>query len=313
MLARATDTLPEGPHWRYEPKWDGFRAIAEINGRVAISSRSGARLDRKFPEIADALAAIPGGATLDGEIVRWGGRLDFDALLRRNRASARTAPGLARAEPCHFIVFDLLRHNGRDLTRRPLDQRRAALADLLDGIDDPTLMLSWQTPDVDEAMDWWSGLADVGVEGLVAKDGRSRYRPGNRGWLKYKRRTTTDAIIGGIIGKTHSPRTLILGRYDPDGRLRIAGRTTDLTRAQQEAIANAGLQKAAAGHPWPATLAPRWGSRDRIAYTRVEPTIVVEVEPDTATTGHTWRHAVRYRRPRPDLTPTDVPTGLDTA
>lgn len=315
MLARTTDTLPEGPAWRYEPKWDGFRALAEVDGHVVISSRSGSRLDQRFPEVAAAVrSALPPGAVVDGEIVRWApeGRLDFDALLRRNRASIRTAPALARTEPCHYIVFDLLHDGGHDLTRRPLDQRRAMLADLLAGIDDPTLMLSWHTADIDEAMDWWSGLADAGVEGLVCKDGRSRYRPGHRGWLKYKRRTTTDAIVGGIIGKTHSPRSLILGRYDTDGRLRIAGRTTDLSRRQQEELAEHGLHKASAGHPWPATLAPRWGSRERIAYTRVEPTIVVEVEPDTATTGTAWRHPVRYRRPRPDRTPEDVPTGLDT-
>ncbi|MBV2364247.1 ATP-dependent DNA ligase [Streptomonospora sp. NEAU-YY374] len=316
MLARTTDTLPEGERWRYEPKWDGWRALAERGGAGAsLYSRSGSNLTLKFPEIVAAVReTLPAGTVVDGEIVRWSpeGRLDFDALLRRGRAGPATARRMAAAEPCHYVLFDVLRVEGDDLTGRPLDERRARLEALLGGVSERTLALSWHTVDLDEAMDWWSGLADVGVEGLMAKDGRAPYRPGRRDWLKYKRRVTTEAIVGGVTGRLGTPETLVLGRRDDRGDLRIAGRTVPLSRAQQRALAETGMLHAAeGGHPWPASLAPAWGSRERIRYIRVEPRLVVEVEPDVATLGGTrWRHAVRYVRPRPDRSPSGVPRGL---
>jgi ATP-dependent DNA ligase len=318
MLARTSDHLPEGPDWVYEPKWDGFRALAETgHGRAVLASRSGKRLDPKFPEVAEALAgALPDDTLLDGEIVRWGGAdgeggLDFDALQRRNRASTRAARGLAATEPCHYIAFDALRVAGADLARRSLAHRRARLKELFDGVDDPRLMLGWQTADVRTAREWFDGLAAVGVEGLVAKDARRAYRPGHRDWLKYKHRVTTEAVVGGVIGQPERPRALILGRRDPEtGDLRIAGRTAELRADQQDALA--GLLRAADDdHPWPRRLATAWGGGEPVAYVRVEPELVVEVAPDPAVSAGRWRHVVPYIRPRSDVHPHDVPTGLD--
>ncbi|MFC4563057.1 ATP-dependent DNA ligase [Nocardiopsis mangrovi] len=314
MLARTVETLPEGVHWRYEPKWDGFRAIAERDGgRLRITSRSGRGLDSRFPEVAESLlAALPDATTLDGEIVRWSGEgLDFDALQRRNRASVPAARRLAEEEPAHFIAFDLLRLTEADLTQSALSHRRDRLEKLFAGIHDPRLMLGWQTTRAVVARQWFDGLAGVGVEGLMVKDARRTYVPGRRDWLKLKRRITTEAIVGGVIGRPDRPSALVLGRLDPaSGQLRIAGRTADLTRAQQDGLA--GLLRAAEdGHPWPTRLAPAWGTGEPVVYVRVEPELVVEVEPDPAESAGRWRHVVPYLRPRPDVRPGEVPTGLD--
>jgi ATP-dependent DNA ligase len=314
MLVTAAPELPEGPDWMYEPKWDGFRAGLEAGrGRVVLTSRNGNRLDPKFPEIADAAAALPEGTVLDGEIVRWGAsdRLDFDALQRRNCASARTARRLADTEPAHYIAFDALRAAGADLTGRPLSVRRTALEELLGGTDDPHLVLGWQTTDIDTAREWFSGLAAVGVEGIVAKDRRRGYRPDRTGsWVKVKHRVSTEAVVGGVVGSIARPRALILGRRDPaTGELRIAGRTTVLRPAQAEQM-GAMLRPAGPGHPWRGrTTAASWGHRaDPVV--PVEAAVVVEVAPDTAVTAGQWRHAVRYLRVRTDLSPADVPDGL---
>ncbi|GAB3442601.1 ATP-dependent DNA ligase [Streptomonospora sediminis] len=311
MLARTARSLPEGPDWRYEPKWDGYRAMARRNGEVVLTSRSGRRLERTFPDIAAALrAALPENTAVDGEVVRWSpeGRLDFAGLQRRGHASPETARRLARTEPCHYIVFDLLRADGTELAAAALDDRRARLEELMRRSTQPALMLGWQTASPDVARQWFDQMWRVGVEGLMAKDGRGRYRPGRRDWLKYKRRVTTEAIVGGVVGDAHRPRELILGRRDSQtGALQVAGRTGELEPQQRQEL-GALLRPSGGDHPWPERLPPRWGAARE--YTRVVPEVVVEVVPDTAAASGRWRHIVGYLRPRTDLAPADVPTDL---
>ncbi|WP_051833552.1 hypothetical protein [Streptomyces katrae] len=87
------------------------------------------------------------------------------------------------------------------------------------------------TTDPDKAREWLEDRTDVtGVEGLVVKAMNQRYRPGarDRAWIKIRRRTTTEAIIGAITGTLTRPQLLILGCHDPTGRLRPIGRTVPL-------------------------------------------------------------------------------------
>ncbi|KIH98883.1 hypothetical protein LP52_10640 [Streptomonospora alba] len=312
MLARTAEGLPEGPHWRYEPKWDGYRALGERDGGVYLTSRSGRRLDSAFPDVAAALEAVlPQGAAVDGEIVRWSpeGRLDFSGLQRRGHAGAAAAQRLARTDPCHYIVFDLLRLGGAELAASPLDERRRRLEELMRSASEPAVMLGWQTSAPDVARQWFEQMWRVGVEGLVAKDGRGRYRPGRRDWLKYKHRITTEAIVGGVLGAPGDPRELIVGRRDSQtGALRVVGRSGELAPAQRRELG--GLLRPSGGdHPWPERLPSRWGTA-RGEYVRVVPEVVVEISPDAATSAGRWRHAVGYLRARTDLAPADVPTDL---
>ncbi|WP_017544746.1 ATP-dependent DNA ligase [Nocardiopsis prasina] len=315
MLASAVDHLPTGESLLYEPKWDGFRCLAET-GPVRLTSRQGRLLSQRFPEIVDALAQqLPEGVLLDGEIIHWAsdGRLDFGALLRRNSASPRHARALARTAPCHLVVFDLLRAGGRDLAHRALSHRRAELERLMALVEQPSpLTLGWQTDNPEVAMQWWEEMPAVGVEGVMVKDARRSYRPGRRDWRKWKHRVTTEAIVGGIVGHARAPRALILGRVDSaTGELRVAGRTSDLTPDQSEELA--GHVVKTDDHPWPRLLAATWGGDEsRQSYTRVVPDLVVEVCPDSAEVSGRWRHVVQYLRARPDLTPGDVPPDLDT-
>src|SRR5215218_9726962 len=82
QLARPRTKLPEGPEWAYEPKWDGFRAIAFVDGPDSyLQSRNGRPLSRYFPEVDVG----KGRYVLDGELVVLGkdGSQDFDALQQR--------------------------------------------------------------------------------------------------------------------------------------------------------------------------------------------------------------------------------------
>ncbi|QBI54140.1 ATP-dependent DNA ligase [Streptomonospora litoralis] len=311
MLARTVHTLPEGPHWRYEPKWDGYRALAGREGAVSLTSRSGRPLQSAFRDVAAALeSALPEGTAVDGEIVRWSpqGRLDFAALQRRGHAGPQAARRLARSEPCHYIVFDLLRADGAEVVAAALDERRARLEELMRRSTQPALMLGWQTSAPGVARQWYDQMWRVGVEGLVVKDGRGRYRPGRRDWLKYKRRVTTEAIVGGVIGAPAKPRELIVGRRDSQtGALRVVGRTGELEPGRRGEV-GALLRPSAGDHPWPERLPSRWGSAQE--YARVVPEVVVEITPDAATASGRWRHRVGYVRARPDRQPADVPPDL---
>lgn len=139
---------------------------------------------------------------------------------------------LSMMEPAHLVIFDLLEVDGVDIRTQPLAERRNHLEDLFAGI--PTacpLALSMQTNDPVEARLWFTSLAAHGIEGLVIKAAAEPYRPGARSWWKYKSRTSTEAILGGVTGSLARPSGLLLGRYPhKGGRLRVAGRTTRLAR-----------------------------------------------------------------------------------
>jgi ATP-dependent DNA ligase len=158
------------------------------------------------------------------------------------------------------------------------------------------------------------------VEGVVAKRLGSAYQPGarSRDWVKVRARSTTEAIIGGVTGTVTEPDTVLLGRFDPAGRLRYLGRTSPLRPAQRRELAAlltpAGYRSRRGGvdHPWPQPLPAGWTGRFQTAqplpYVRVEPTVVAEVHVDAALQDQrTWRHGARYQRARPDLSVYDVP------
>lgn len=323
MLATLVDRLPSGPGWRYEPKWDGFRCLAVIDatGQATLLSRRGTDLGDAFPDVAAAAArALPPGTVIDGEIVRWTaeGRLDFEALQRRNRSAGRGAKELARTEPCHLIAFDLLATADQVTAGLPLSRRRELLEELLaDATEVSVVVVGLQTDDYDTATVWLDALAQVGVEGIVAKRANGVYRPGARGWSKVKRYATTEVIIGGVTGSLDRPETLIVGRiHRSDGALHVAGRSTDLSPAASAEIA-AAITPAGDDHPWPAALPPSWHDRDPRPYQRVRPEVIAEIRVDVAASHgaggevENWRHRLRFLRLRPDLLPDDVPVDLD--
>ncbi|MFI7643406.1 RNA ligase family protein [Nonomuraea sp. NPDC049400] len=325
MLARTVASFPPGEPgtWAYEPKLDGFRCLAfvDTDRGVHLQSRRGARFNEIFPEIAWAVHQhLPARTTVDGEIVRWSssGKLDFPALHRRNVAGRRRAADLARTDCCHYVIFDLIRLHGQDVTALPLFERRALLEELFAPIPAAgVLALGMQTTREAEARAWYESMHRVGVEGLVIKPVRSLYETGVRGWLKLKYKISAECVVGGYVGLPRRPSGLILGRHDLTGRLRVVGRTTRLTAQAAAEIATL-LTPADDGHPWPATLHPGWagspyGQRGPLSYTRVQPDLVVEVLIDTATDLGKHRHPVRYLRPRADLDPAHVIAGHDTA
>ena len=123
-----------------------------------------------------------------------------------------------------------------------------------------------------------------------------------------KRRQSLDVVCGAVIGPIDRPQYVVAG-LPVEGQLRIVGRSTGLTARAARDLA-AYLHPPQGSHPWPEiiteTMLNRF-SKDRgpVTLTLVEP-IVVEISADVAWTGNAFRHAIRYLRPRPELSPADV-------
>jgi ATP-dependent DNA ligase len=301
------NALPGG--CRYEPKWDGYRlVIVRSASSTRLWSKQGRDLTDRFPDIAAAaVAQLPAGSVVDGEVVVWNGsRLDFGLLQQRMGTSPARIGALVAAAPASYVAFDLLATGGTDLRRRTLRVRRSALEELAARWA-PPLQLSPLTADVAEAQQWFTDFRAAGVEGLVVKGASGRYAPGRREWLKVKSWETTEIIAGGVIGTIARPSQLVAGLVR-DGELVVVGRTSPLSQRQAEEL-SAVLTPAGPDHPWPDRIGTGrfGGGRLSVPLTKVEPDVVVEVSADAALQAGVFRHPMRYVRVRNDLHPSDVP------
>jgi ATP-dependent DNA ligase len=290
QLARSRSSLPDGTTWAFEPKFDGFRAIAFVDGHdVTIQSRGGRALERYFPE----LTFPPGRYVVDGEIVidDADGVQDFDALSNRIHPAASRIARLAEETPARFVAFDLLAREDESLLEQPFEARRAAL----EALDAPGLELTPLVGSAAEAERW----LHVG-EGVVAKELSAPYRPGERaGMAKIKRVRTIDAVVvGWRPGKEEGTvGSLILGLYDDAGELRVVGHTSSFRAAERRALvarlAPYETGQRGAGEP------SRWKSEKELEWVELRPELVVEISFDHVS-GQRIRHGSKLQRWRED-------------
>src|SRR3954463_8398864 len=157
MLAKASDGLPTGEGWLFEPKWDGFRAIVFRDGdEVLIQSRDLKPLDRYFPELAAPIRAnFPERCVVDGEVViSRDGELDFEALLLRIHPAASRVKMLAEQSPASFVGWDLLAMGDDDLRKVPQGDRRSRLEGVI-GTADASVHLTPATTDRATGEEWF--------------------------------------------------------------------------------------------------------------------------------------------------------------
>ncbi len=290
QLARAKTELPLGAQWCYEPKYDGFRAIAFVDGNeFELQSRGGKSLQRYFPE----LRFPPGRYVLDGEIVIDGadGEQDFEALGQRIHPAASRIAMLSVATPERFVAFDLLARDDEVLTSEPLRERRAALEQL---VREP-VGLTPSTRDPAAAEPWLRR-----GEGVVAKDLDAPYRAGQRtGMIKVKLVRTIDAVVAGYRpGKARGDvGSLILGLYDDAGALRVVGHCSGLRPVEKRALAErlAAYETGQRGRG----DASRWKSEKELEWIELRPELVVEVRFDHYSGGRI-RHGTKLLRWRED-------------
>jgi ATP-dependent DNA ligase len=135
MLVQLDSQLPEGPHWRYEPKLDGFRGLLwrRSGSQVQLLSRNSRGLGPWFPELIRAAPSLPPNTLVDGEIVICdeSGWVDSGALQERLSTARNTVGDVAQRRPAVLVVFDVLERDGADLALQPLSTRRGELTRLL--------------------------------------------------------------------------------------------------------------------------------------------------------------------------------------
>ncbi len=327
MLAKASEALPPGEGWLFEPKWDGFRTLVFRDGpTLHLQSRELKPLNRYFPELeAPLLARLPSRCVVDGEIVIAGERgLDFEALLQRIHPAASRVKQLARETPASLVLFDLLALGERDLRGAPFAERRALLEQVLGaGEANARVLVTPATADRAAAADWFSRFEGAGLDGVVAKRLALAYQPGVRAMVKVKHARTADCAVAGFRWHKNGPGTmvgsLLLGLYDDAGKLQHVGICASFTTARRRELAAelAPLRDGAAeDHPWrdwaqwengtPDRRMPgassRWNRGKDLTWEPLRVERVCEVSYDHLQ-GDRFRHATHFLRWRPDRSP----------
>lgn len=222
MLATKGDVVPTGDEWSHEVKWDGVRMLAEVADgaeRARLTTRNGNDASIAWPDVH--VAPMRGRDLLvDGEVIgiNADGVPDFAVIQERMHVrSATTAARLATTVPATFMVFDVMRLDGHDLTALPLAERREILA----GLD----LGGWQVPPTyDDGLMLREATLAQGLEGIVSKRLTSRYEPGvrSRHWLKFAHRHRFSFVVGGWRpqeGTRDRLASLLVGEPTADGLL----------------------------------------------------------------------------------------------
>jgi ATP-dependent DNA ligase len=332
MLAKPTPEIPSGDGWCYEPKWDGFRALAFRDGdQLLIQSRDLKPLNRYFPELEAPLRALGGvdaRFVIDGEVViaRDDGRLDFDALLLRIHPAESRVRMLAGESPASFVAFDCLAEADEILRDRHFTERRARLERLAAAPPD-SVLLTPMTTDPATARRWFDDFEGAGLDGVIAKRADGVYAPGKREMAKIKHARTADCVVAGFRWHKNGPGTMIgsllLGLYNDAGDLQHVGVTSSFTlekRRELVGFLEPYRPDALDGHPWrewrewedraaaegkrlPGATS-RWNRGKDLSWEPLRIELVCEVAFDHLQ-GDRFRHGTTFVRWRPDRSPSD--------
>ncbi|PZR24882.1 MAG: DNA ligase D [Citrobacter freundii] len=218
MLATLVDKVFDEPGWQYEIKWDGYRAVALMNGKTtSLLSRNDKSFNEKFYPIYDAVKAWGIRAVVDGEIVVINdkGQSDFNSLQNwRSEADGSL----------FYYVFDILWLNGYDLTGLELQERREILRANLPPEGNIRMSETFDT----SATELLTAASKMGLEGIMAKRSDSLYTPGirTREWLKIKTSLRHEVVIGGFTKNEGSGKqfsSLLVGVFE-NGKLQYTGK-----------------------------------------------------------------------------------------
>jgi ATP-dependent DNA ligase len=325
MLAKRVGSLPEGPGFVFEPKWDGFRALVFRDGDdVFLQSRDEKPLARYFPEILEPLREqLPPRCVLDGELViARDGALDFEALQLRLHPAASRVKLLSNQLPTSIVFWDLLSEDDHDLRSAPFRERRARLERLLADTR-PPIHLTPATEDRAVALDWFRRFEGAGLDGVMAKPAQGTYESNKRVMFKVKHERDCDCVVGGFRWHKRGPGTvgsLLLGLYDDEGALHHVGVVasfTDKKRKELVELLEPYREGALVSHPWKEWAGStggdtqripgaksRWSQDKDLSWEPVRPELVVEVAYDHMQ-GTRFRHTAQFRRWRVDKKPRD--------
>jgi len=307
--------------WAFEPKWDGFRAVAANDGAPRLDSRKQRPLLRYFPELVPLIDVVPSGTVIDGEVlVIERDHLAFDMLQQRIHPAESRIERLSGEIPATLVAFDVLALDGVDLRHQTFAERRGHLEVLM-----ARLPQQWRltpsTTDLEIAKRWFDDFEAAGCDGIVAKALDGPYVEGKREMLKFKHRRSVECVVGGYRVHKDGDKigSLLLGLYTPEGELAFIGHCSGFTNHDRvELLARFQALRASAsfgeGVRKPGAES-RWSSGKDLSWVPVRPGVVIEISYDQLT-GNRFRHATRFERWRPDKDPSDctfdqlsLPTG----
>lgn len=212
MLASEVDHPFDRPGWLFEVKWDGYRAIAEVEleGEVKLYSRNQLSFNERYHSIIKDLKKLGRACVLDGEVVVIDdeGRSQFQWL--QDYAKGKKGTLL-------YYAFDLLYLDGHDLRMLPLKQRKG----ILERIIPPESRIRFSGHVEERGCDFYEAVTDQALEGMMAKNAASPYEEGRRSreWLKVKHLLQQDVVIGGYTEPRNSRKhfgALVLGVCEDD-------------------------------------------------------------------------------------------------
>jgi bifunctional non-homologous end joining protein LigD len=308
QLATLMKSPPTGDSWVHEIKYDGYRMLCRIaNHEARLVSRTDKDWTQAFPAVARALGRLPvETAWVDGEVIATDakGRSSFQRL--QNALSATTPQNLT------YVAFDLLYLNGFDLRAVALGERKRLLQELLANA---PAAIKYSEHFAAPGRAFLDNACALGLEGMVSKRINLPYQAGRgSAWQKIKCERRQEMVIGGFTdpeGSRHGFGALLLGVYEPDGRLAYSGKVgTGFNDATLERLSRklAGIvQKTSPFHN------PPRGAEARRAHW-VKPELVAEVSFTEWTDDGTLRHpsfvALREDKPAKDVVreaPADAP------
>ncbi|MCW3123971.1 MAG: ligD [Flavipsychrobacter sp.] len=219
MLAKLHDGAFDDADWLYEIKWDGYRAIADINKKdLRLYSRNGLSFKEDYPTVYEELQKIKKEAVLDGEIV---------ALDSEGKPSFQLLQQYAKDNsiPICYYVFDCLSLNGKSLEDKPLTERKEILRSVFKDND----LIKYCDHIQERGKDFFAAVKKQGLEGMIAKRADSVYTENSRSndWLKVKNVVMEEAVIAGYTEARGSRKhfgALVLGVYKK-GKLIYIGHT----------------------------------------------------------------------------------------
>jgi bifunctional non-homologous end joining protein LigD len=299
QLATPASAAPAGPDWVHEIKYDGYRLFAHIErGEVRLITRNGLDWSNKFPELGRAFGQLPvDTALIDGELVHLAsnGTTNFSGL--------QDAIASGKTGALNFFAFDLVHRDGWDLTQASLEDRKAALADVIPP--DAEGMLRYSDHQEGQGPAVLRQASSLGLEGIVSKRRDAAYRPGRGGaWLKVKCPNREEIVVIGFTdpeGKRQGFGALLAGYYDPSGTLRYAGRVGTGFSVERLADLRKRLDTLVVKNP-PVAL-PKDAPRKGVHWAR--PVLVAEVEFAGWTADAILRHA-SFQGLREDKSPKEV-------
>lgn len=218
QLATLRDAPPEGAGWQHEAKFDGYRCVIAVGkGGVRLFSRNGKDWSDRFGTLCEPAAALEcGSALIDGEVIAGAGGGDFSTLQK----ALKTGDALT----CY--LFDILALDGKDLTGKPLSERRKALEGLMEG-QPPRGPLRLSPVIEGDGAAALAAMCEAGGEGIVSKRTDAPYRSGrSKSWIKSKCIRRAEFVVAGWSPSDKRGRpfsSLILGSYEK-GSLVYRGR-----------------------------------------------------------------------------------------